>query len=51
MNEEQTLKFFIEMQRSLAELNANMRSTLEELTNHETRITSLETKKQDDFKT
>ena len=51
MNDEQITEFFIKLNGELAALNANMKNVLDKLTNHEQRLTSLEQKKEDGWKT
>lgn len=51
MNDEKITEFFIKLTGELAALNANMKNVLDKLTNHEQRLTNLETKKADDWKT
>ena len=50
MNDEKMTEFLIELNGQLQALNANMRNVLDKLTNHEQRLTSLETKKEGDWK-
>ena len=45
MNEEKTTDIIIKISSELASLNTNMRSVLEKLTNHESRISTLEQNK------
>ena len=45
MNEEKTTDIIIKISSELASLNTNMRSVLEKLTNHESRIITLEQNK------
>lgn len=51
MNDEKMTEFLIELNGQLQALNANMRNVLDKLTNHEQRLTSLEQKKEDGWKT
>lgn len=50
MNEEKITEFLIELNGQLQSLNANMKNVLDKLTNHEQRLTNLETKKDADWK-
>lgn len=50
MNDEKITEFFIKLNGELQALNANMRNVLDKLTNHEQRLTSLEQKKEADWK-
>ena len=51
MNDEKITEFFIKLTGELSALNANMKNVLDKLTNHEQRLTSLETKKEEGWKT
>lgn len=51
MNDEKITEYFIKLNSELAALNANMKNVLDKLTNHEQRLTNLETKKDGDWKT
>lgn len=51
MNDEKITEYFIKLNSELAALNANMKNVLDKLTNHEQRLTTLETKKDGDWKT
>lgn len=51
MNDEKITEFFIKLNGELQALNANMRNVLDKLTNHEQRLTNLEQKKDEGFKT
>lgn len=50
MNDEKITEFFIKLTGELSALNANMKNVLDKLTNHEQRLTNLETKKEGDWK-
>ena len=50
MNDEKITEFFIKLNGELQALNANMRNVLDKLTNHEQRLTSLEQRKEADWK-
>ena len=50
MNDEKITEFFVKLNGELQALNANMRNVLDKLTNHEQRLTSLEQKKEADWK-
>lgn len=50
MNDEKITEYFIKLNSELAALNANMKNVLDKLTNHEQRLTTLETKKDADWK-
>ena len=50
MNDEKITEFFIKLTGELASLNANMKNVLDKLTNHEQRLTNLETKKEEGWK-
>ena len=50
MNEEKITEFLIELNGQPQSLNANMKNVLDKLTNHEQRLTNLETKKDADWK-
>lgn len=50
MNDEKITEFFIKLNGELQALNANMRNVLDKLTNHEQRLTSLEQKKDENWK-
>ncbi len=50
MTEDKITDIIIKLTGELSELNANMRSVLERLSNHEQRLTSLETKKEEGWK-
>lgn len=45
------LEIWIKISQQIGELNANTKSVLDKLTNHEQRLTSLEQKKEDGWKT
>lgn len=51
MNDDKITEFFIKLTGELSALNANMKNVLDKLTNHEQRLTNLETKKAEDWKT
>lgn len=51
MNDDKITEFFIKLNGELQALNANMKNVLDKLTNHEQRLTTLETKKETDWKT
>lgn len=51
MNDEKITEFFIKLTGELSALNANMKNVLDKLTNHEQRLTNLEQKKEDGWKT
>lgn len=51
MNDDRITDFFIKLTSELSALNANMKNVLDKLTNHEQRLTTLEQKKSDDWKT
>lgn len=51
MNDEKITEFFIKLNGELQALNTNMRNVLDKLTNHEQRLTCLEQKKEDGWKT
>ena len=51
MNDEKITEYFIKLNSELAALNENMKTVLDKLTNHEQRLTTLETKKDTDWKT
>lgn len=51
MNDEKMTEFLIELNGQLQALNTNMRNVLDKLINHEQRLTSLEQKKEDGWKT
>ena len=46
----ETLEIWCRISGQIGELNASVKSVLERLTNHEQRLTNLETKKEDDWK-
>lgn len=50
MNDEKITEFFIKLTGELSALNANMKNVLDKLTNHEQRLTNLETKKEEGWK-
>ena len=50
MNDEKITEFFIKLTGELSALNANMKSVLEKLTNHEQRLMNLEQKKEEGWK-
>lgn len=50
MTDEKMTEFIIKLTGELSSLNANMKSVLDKLTNHEQRLTNLETKKDNDWK-
>lgn len=50
MNDEKITEYFIKLNSELAALNENMKNVLDKLTNHEQRLTTLETKKDADWK-
>lgn len=50
MTQDKITDIIIKLTGELSELNANMRSVLERLSNHEQRLTSLETKKEEGWK-
>ena len=47
---ENNLDIWVKISSQIGELNASVKSVLERLTNHEQRLTNLETKKEDDWK-
>ena len=51
MNDDKITELFIRLNSELASLNTNMKTVLDRLTNHEQRLTNLETKKETDWKT
>jgi len=51
MNDDKITELFIRLNSELASLNTNMKTVLDRLTNHEQRLTNLETKKESDWKT
>ena len=50
MTDEKMTEFIIKLTGELSSLNANMKGVLDKLTNHEQRLTNLETKKDTDWK-
>lgn len=50
MTDEKMTEFIIKLTGELSALNANMKSVLDKLSNHEQRLTTLETKKDSDWK-
>lgn len=50
MTDEKMTEFIIKLTGELSALNANMKSALDKLSNHEQRLTNLETKKDSDWK-
>lgn len=50
MTDEKMTEFIIKLTGELSALNANMKSVLDKLSNHEQRLTTLETKKDGDWK-
>ena len=50
MTDEKMTEFIIKLTGELSALNANMKSVLDKLSNHEQRLTTLETKKDNDWK-
>ena len=50
MTDEKMTEFIIKLTGELSSLNANMKSVLDKLSNHEQRLTTLETKKDNDWK-
>lgn len=47
---ENNLDIWVRISSQIGELNASVKSVLDKLTNHEQRLTSLETKKDNDWK-
>lgn len=50
MTDEKMTEFIIKLTGELSALNANMKSALDKLSNHEQRLTTLEMKKDSDWK-